>query len=170
MKSFFCLLLSNRFGNLIMMVLKNPMKLYAHATKQSNEVEIHLSAACCTYKWINMQNNMDIKYTIEYKLNEIQMSWPPPGPLATSLFSSCCLPSLHLLLLQALLYLKHCQSHLFSCSSRPLTFMIIARILHLDNSPIVVGPVVEEYLGGRLARTCAHRCHRCIHLKGRSHS
>ena len=108
--------------------------------------------------------------TIEYKSNEIQMSWPPPGPLATSLFSSCCLPSLHLLLLQVLLYLKHCQNHLFSCSSRPLTFMIIARILHLDNSPIVVRPVVEEYLGGRLARTCAHRCHRCVHLKGRSHS
>ena len=130
-----------------------------------------------------MQNNVPhIEYTIEYKSNEIQMSWPPPGPLATSLFSSCCLPSLHLLLLQTLylkhnllllqvlLYLKHCQSCLFSCSSRPLTFMIIAMILHLDNSPIVVRPVVEEYLGGRLARTCAHRCHRCVHLKGRSHS
>ena len=153
------------------------MKLYAHATKQSNEVEIHLLDACCIYKWRNMQNNMQIKYTMEYKLNEIQMSWPPPGPLATSLFSSCCLPSLHLLLLQVLylkhnllllqtLYLKHCQSHLFSCSSRPLTFMII----DLDNSPIVVRPVVEENLGGRLARTCAHRCHRCVHLKGHSHS
>ena len=96
------------------------------------------------------------------------MSRPPPGPLATSLFSSCCLPSLHLLLLQVF-YLKHCQRHLFSCSSLPLTFMIIATIFHLDNSPIVVRPVVEEYLGGRLARTCTDRRHRCVHLKGHSH-
>ena len=96
------------------------------------------------------------------------MSRPPPGPLATSLFSSCCLPSLHLLLLQTL-YLKHCQSHFFSCSSHPLSFMIIAMIIHLDHSPIVVRPVVEEDLGGRLAGTCTDRRHRCVHLKGRSH-
>ena len=58
---FFHYLLSSRFGNWIMIFLENPMKLYAHATKQSNEVEIHLSGACCTYKWRNIQHNMHIK-------------------------------------------------------------------------------------------------------------
>ena len=72
------------------------------------------------------------------------------GPL--TLLFCCRLPRLHLL--------HHDVIH-------DVIRMIVIRrlIFHLDDSPIVVRPVIEKDLRGRLSRTCAHCSHRCVNLQ-----